>query len=108
MRVATLESGLSSNHTPQTSPGLDHSLQNSPQTTTCQCSNIKKSEHSSTNQRRRTRMATKPTHEQAQLQLQAFEQRREPRLREARDWFFKNYFVNTMEEAMKVAPMGTE
>ena len=53
-------------------------------------------------------MATKPTHEQAQLHLQAFEERREPRLREARDWFFKNYFANTMEEAMKVAPMGTE
>jgi len=53
-------------------------------------------------------MATKPTHEQAQLQLQIFEQRREPRLRQARDWFFENYFPKTMEEAMKIAPMGTE
>src|SRR4051794_26299550 len=53
-------------------------------------------------------MATKPTHEQARLQLQVFEERRETRLRQARDWFFKNYFANTMEEAMKVAPMGTE
>jgi hypothetical protein len=53
-------------------------------------------------------MATKPTHEQAQLHLQVFEQRREPRLRQARDWFFRNYFANTMEEAMKIAPMGTE
>ncbi len=53
-------------------------------------------------------MATKPTHEPAQLQLQVFEERREPRLRQARDWFFKNYFANTMEEAMKIAPMGTE
>ena len=53
-------------------------------------------------------MATKPTHEQAQLMMQVFEQRREPRLRQARDWFMKNYFATTMEEAMKVAPMGTE
>jgi len=53
-------------------------------------------------------MATKPTHEQAQLHLQLFEQRREPRLRQARDWFFQNYFANTMEEAMKIGPMGTE
>jgi hypothetical protein len=53
-------------------------------------------------------MATKPTHEQAQLQLQVFEERRETRLRQARDWFFKNYFANTMEEAMRIAPMGTE
>ena len=53
-------------------------------------------------------MATKPTYEQAQLHLQVFEQRREPRLRQARDWFFQNYFANTMEEAMKIGPMGTE
>jgi hypothetical protein len=53
-------------------------------------------------------MATKPTHEQARLQLQVFEERRETRLRQARDWFFKNYFANTMEEAMRIAPMGTE
>jgi hypothetical protein len=53
-------------------------------------------------------MATKPTHEQAQLHLQVFEERREPRLRQARDWFFQNYFPTTMEEAMKLAPMGSE
>jgi hypothetical protein len=53
-------------------------------------------------------METKPTHEQAQLQLQIFEMRREARLRQARDWFTKNYFAETMEEAMRVAPMGTE
>src|SRR3954465_6312679 len=51
---------------------------------------------------------TKPTHEQAQLQLQVYEQRRETRLREARDWFFKNYFVNTMEDSMRIAGPGTE
>ena len=51
---------------------------------------------------------TKPTHEQAQLQLQLYEQRRETRLREARDWFFKNYFVSTMEDSMRIAAPATE
>ena len=53
-------------------------------------------------------MATKPTHEQAQLHLQVYDLRREARLRQARDWFQKSYYAETMEEAMKVAPMGTE
>ena len=53
-------------------------------------------------------MESKPTHEQAQLHLQIFEQRRDPRLRQARDWFFTNYFADSMDEAMRVAPMGTE
>jgi len=51
---------------------------------------------------------TKPTYEQAQLQLQLYEQRREPRLREARDWYFKNYFVSSMEESMRIAAPGTD
>jgi hypothetical protein len=53
-------------------------------------------------------MESKPTHEQAQLHLQVFEMRREARLRQARDWFFKNYFADTFEEAMRIAPMGSE
>ena len=53
-------------------------------------------------------MGTKPTHEQAQLHLQVYDLRREARLREARDWFQQNYHAETLEEAMKVAPMGTE
>ncbi|HEV2422617.1 MAG TPA: hypothetical protein VGS59_12975 [Candidatus Acidoferrales bacterium] len=53
-------------------------------------------------------METKPTHEQAQLQLQLYDLRREARLRQARDWFFKNVFAETLEDAMKIAPMGTE
>ncbi len=51
---------------------------------------------------------TKPTYEQAQLHLQLYEQRREARLREARDWFVKNYFANSMEESMRVAAPGTD
>lgn len=53
-------------------------------------------------------MENKPTYEQAQIHLQIFEQRREPRLREARDWFFKNYFPETMEESMRIASPMTQ
>ena len=53
-------------------------------------------------------MASKPTHEQAQLHLQVYDLRREARLRQARDWFQQNFQADTMEEAMRIAPMGTE
>jgi hypothetical protein len=52
-------------------------------------------------------MATKPTHEQAQLHLQVYDLRREERLRKARDWFQQNFRAQTVEEAMRFAP-GTE
>lgn len=53
-------------------------------------------------------MATKPTHEQAQLHLQVYDLRREARLRQARDWFFKNYIVANLDDAMRIAGPGTE
>jgi len=53
-------------------------------------------------------MATKPTYEQAQLHLQVYEQRREAKLRQARDWFFKNYFVESFDDAARIAAPGTE
>ena len=53
-------------------------------------------------------MSTKPTFEQAQLHLQVYDQRRETKLRQARDWFFKNYHVSTLDDAMRIAPMGSE
>jgi hypothetical protein len=53
-------------------------------------------------------METKPTHEQAQLHLQIYEMRREARLRQGRDWFFRNYHVETIEDAMRIAAPGTE
>jgi hypothetical protein len=53
-------------------------------------------------------MATKPTHEQAQLHLQVYEQRREAKLRQAREWFFKNYFVENFDDAARIAAPGTE
>src|SRR5260370_34783789 len=51
---------------------------------------------------------TKPTHEQAQVHLQVYEMRRERGLRQARDWYFKNYFPETMADAMRLAAPGTE
>jgi hypothetical protein len=51
---------------------------------------------------------SKPTHEQAKLHLQVYEMRREARLRQARDWFMNNYFVDSMEDAMRLAAPGTE
>src|SRR5262250_4031018 len=53
-------------------------------------------------------MSTKPTYEQAQLHLQVYDQRREAKLRQARDWFFKNYHVTSLDDAMRIAPMGSE
>jgi hypothetical protein len=53
-------------------------------------------------------METKPTHEQAQLHLQVYEMRREAKLRQARDWYFKNYHVQNFEDSMRVAAPGTE
>jgi hypothetical protein len=43
-----------------------------------------------------------------QLHLQVYDQRREAKLRQARDWFFKNYHVTSLDDAMRVvlAPMG--
>ncbi len=53
-------------------------------------------------------MATKPTNQQAQLHLQVYDLRRETRLRQARDWFQQNYVAETFEDAMRIAPPGTE
>lgn len=53
-------------------------------------------------------METKPTHEQAQLHLQVYEMRREARMRQGREWYFKNYAVENFDDAMRIAAPGTE
>ncbi len=50
----------------------------------------------------------KPTHEQGQLQLQLYDLRREAKLRQARDWFAQNYFADSFEESMRIAPFGSQ
>ena len=51
---------------------------------------------------------TNPTHEQGQLQLQLYDLRREAKLRQARDWFNQNFFADSFEEGMRVAPFGSQ
>jgi hypothetical protein len=53
-------------------------------------------------------MENKPTHEQARLQLELYDLRREAKMRQARDWFMKNYVVESIEDAMRIAAPGTE
>ena len=53
-------------------------------------------------------MGTTPTHEQGQLHLQVYDLRREARLRQARDWFFRNYIAETIEDSRRIAPPGSE
>jgi hypothetical protein len=53
-------------------------------------------------------MESKPTFEQAKLHLELYEMRREARLRQARDWFWANYFVENLDDAMRIAGPGTE
>src|SRR5580704_4695220 len=59
-------------------------------------------------QKEKRKMTTKPTHEQAQLHLQVYDLRREAKLRQARDWYFRNYFVETLEDSNRIAAPGTE
>ena len=53
-------------------------------------------------------MEKKPTYEQAKLHLKVYDLRREPRLRQARDWFFKNVHVQTFDEFICLAAPGTD
>ena len=48
------------------------------------------------------------THEQANLMLRLYELRREPRLREAREWFVGKFHANSLDEVMKNYPPGSE
>jgi hypothetical protein len=48
------------------------------------------------------------THEQANLLLRLYEDRREPRLREARDWFGNNFHVQSPEDVMRLCPPGSQ
>jgi hypothetical protein len=53
-------------------------------------------------------MKAKPTYEQAHLQLQIYEMRREARLRQARDWYNQNFYADSLDAAMRIAAPGTE
>ena len=48
------------------------------------------------------------THEQVNLLLKLYDARREPKLREARDWFGANFHVQSFEDVMRICPPGTK
>ncbi|HEV2385803.1 MAG TPA: hypothetical protein VGS20_00975 [Candidatus Acidoferrales bacterium] len=52
--------------------------------------------------------AAKPTHAQAQLQLQLYDLRRETKIREARDWFAQNCFIDNIDDLARLAPPGSK
>jgi hypothetical protein len=59
--------------------------------------------------RRSTFMAQqKARQKQARLQLQLYDLRREAKLREARDWFSQNYFVENFDDHDRIAPPGSQ
>ncbi len=47
------------------------------------------------------------TFEQANLQVKLYDLRREPRLREAREWFSDHFHPHTLDDVMKICPPGT-
>jgi hypothetical protein len=48
------------------------------------------------------------THEQVNLMLHLYEMRREPKLREARDWVGANFHPKNLEDGMRIAPPGSQ
>jgi len=48
------------------------------------------------------------THEQVNLMLKLYDLRREPKLREARDWYGMKFNIKTAEDVMKIAPFGSK
>src|SRR5215471_14328279 len=48
------------------------------------------------------------TFEQANLQIKLYELRRDPRLREAREWFADNFHPQSLEDVMRICPPGSK
>ena len=48
------------------------------------------------------------TIEQVNLMLKLYDTRREAKLRDARDWYAANFHPQSVEEAMKLCPPGTQ
>ena len=48
------------------------------------------------------------TYDDAKLLLRLYELRREDKLRQARDWFNKNFHANNLEELSKICPQGSQ
>ena len=48
------------------------------------------------------------TYDDANLLLRLYELRREEKLRQARDWFNKNFHAKSVEEFQKLCPLGSQ
>src|SRR5450432_3769526 len=53
-------------------------------------------------------MQTPATYDDANLILRLYEMRREEKLRQAREWFTRNFHCSTLEEFNKVCPPGSQ
>jgi hypothetical protein len=53
-------------------------------------------------------MNEKPTYEDANLILRLYEDRREPKLREAREWFTHSFFAANLAEYQELCPPGSQ
>jgi hypothetical protein len=53
-------------------------------------------------------MSRPPTYDDANLIVKLYELRREPRMRQARDWFARSFHAATLEEVQKLFPPGSE
>jgi hypothetical protein len=53
-------------------------------------------------------MPVQATYDDANLILRLFELRREEKMRTARQWFSANFAASSLEEAQKIAPMGSQ
>jgi hypothetical protein len=51
---------------------------------------------------------SQPTYDDANLLLRLYELRREPKMRDARNWFFGNFKCKTMAEFGQLCPPGSE
>ncbi len=53
-------------------------------------------------------MPTQATYDDANLVLRLFELRREEKMRAAREWFAANFAPSSLEDAQKLAPIGSQ
>jgi hypothetical protein len=53
-------------------------------------------------------MDRQPNHDDAQLILRLYQLRREPKMRDARDWFARNFNATTLERYEALCPPGSE
>jgi len=48
------------------------------------------------------------TFDEANLQIRLYDLRREPRLREAREWFSDHFYPQTLDDVMRICPPGSK